>query len=79
MQDIEEVSPCRPFVFQGPRRRRMANLFKAYSYDEDNYIRSMTDNFDRKAKVLLERCDQVDIAEEYRNRAFSIIFSGNAH
>lgn len=60
------------------RRSNMANLFKAYSGDDDKYSGGTTDNFERKFLLFLERCDQADILNEDRNRAFSIMLTGHA-
>lgn len=56
----------------------LSSLVMAYTNDEDRYSGAVTDNFDRKFRLFIERCDQADIPEEDQNRAFSIMLVGNA-
>lgn len=56
----------------------MANRFKAYCSDADKYYGKATNNHEYKFMSFLERCDQGDIPDYDRERAFLIMFVGHA-
>lgn len=42
-------------------RGTMVNMFEAYTRDEDGYSVATTDDFDRKFRLLVKHCNQVNI------------------
>lgn len=58
-------------------RSNMANLFEAYSGNDDKYSGGTANNFERKFLLFLERYDLADISSEDRHRAFSNMLSGH--
>lgn len=60
------------------KKGNLSNLFKAYSSDDDRYSGLTQDNFDRKFVLFEERCDQADLNEDDRQRAFSIMLCKEA-
>lgn len=67
-----------PRVMPQWTKRNMANLFEAYSNDGDKYSRSFIDNFDWKFFFFLVCCEEADVAEDERQSAFLIMFTGHA-
>lgn len=67
MQETKEV-PCKRLVIRCSQRENNENLFKAYSYDGDQYIGLVKDNFGGKLMYFLKRRYQADIDEDDRNR-----------
>lgn len=51
---------------------------KAYAYEPQKYYGSLTDNFERKLKLLMERSEQCGVAPEEIPEAFSLILTGVA-
>lgn len=64
-------------IYQG-RLGNLPTLFKAYHKNDDRYSGATVDNFERKYALFVERCDQSDICEEERRKAFSIMIFGAA-
>lgn len=56
----------------------MANLFKAYGNNTDKFNGSNMDSFEQKFMLFVERCDQADIPDGERHRAFLMILIRHA-
>lgn len=56
----------------------MTNLFTAYFNDREKYSAVLSDNFEWKLMLFHERCDQANIPENDKQRAFSIMLVGRA-
>lgn len=60
------------------RRSNMANLYKAYSGDDENYSCVNSANFEWKLLLCVERYDEADILDEDWKRAFFVMLAGHA-
>lgn len=54
----------------------MENLFKVYGNENRKYCDCTKENFERKYVTFSECCDQADIVEVVKPRAFSIMLIG---